>query len=433
VLKPDCHARKVISLVLIASSLILVSTVSGCAREAEEPIRIGAIYPFTGSLATTGANLRNGVLFAMDIINNEHDLALPLASSKGIDSLNGAEIEILFGDSQASPSVGSSEVERLINKEKVVALVGCYQSAVTAEASQVAEEKGVPLLVPESAATSLTQRGLNWLFRTAPDDRTIVQNFYEFLQDTQETEGIELERLGIVYEDSLWGLEFGELVDLYAGEYGCQVVENISYSSDATDVRNEVERLQDAHPDVVMQASYVTDAILYMQTYKEIRFNSDAILADDAGFIEPEFLKTLGNDADYILVGARWSNDLAEAKPLLGTVNEMFRERYGTDMDGNSARSFTGMLVLADAINRAGSTHPEAIREALLETDIPGDSLIMPWGGVKFDQETHQNTLAKGVICQIIDAEYCTVWPWHLATKELMWPMPKWEEREPGS
>lgn len=406
---------------------------SGCARKAEEPIRIGAVYPFTGSLAATGGNLKNGVLFAMDIINNHYDLDLPLARSKGIDSLNGAEIEIVFGDSQGSPSVASSEVERLINKEKVVALVGCYQSAVTAEASEVAEDKGVPFLVPESAATSLTQRGLNWLFRTPPDDRSIVQNFYEFLQDIQEKEGIEVEKLGIVHEDSLWGAEFCELVDQYAGEYGYQVVESISYSSDATDVRSQVERLQDAHPDIVMQASYVTDAILFMQTYEEIRFNSDAILADDAGFIEPEFLKTLGNDADHILVGARWSKDLAEAKPLLGSVNEMFRERYGTDMNGNSARSFTGMLVLADAINRAGSTHPEAIRQALLETDIPGDSLVMPWDGVKFDQETHQNTLAKGIICQIIDEEYCTVWPWNLATKELVWPMPKWEERGTGS
>jgi branched-chain amino acid transport system substrate-binding protein len=175
------------------------------------------------------------------------------------------------------------------------------------------------------------------------------------------------------------------------------------------------------------------DAILYMQTYQETRFNAHAILADDAGFIEPGFLNTLGNDADFILVGARWSKDLAEAKPLLGTVNELSQERYGTDMNGNSARSFSGMLVLADAINRASSTHPEAMRQALLQTDISGDRLIMPWDGVEFDQETHQNTLAKGIICQIIDEEYYTVWPWNLATKEFVWPMPKWEERRTGS
>jgi branched-chain amino acid transport system substrate-binding protein len=116
VLKPDCQAKKAVSVVLIALSLVLVSTVSGCAGKAEETIRIGAVYPFTGSLAATGSDLKNGVLFAMDIINNQYDLDLPLASSEGMDLLNGAEIEIVFGDSQGSPSVGSSEVERLINE-----------------------------------------------------------------------------------------------------------------------------------------------------------------------------------------------------------------------------------------------------------------------------------------------------------------------------
>ena len=217
---------------------------------------------------------------------------------------------------------------------------------------------------------------------------------------------------------------FSKYAEQYAEEYGYPVVENISYDSDTTNVANEVQRLKNANPDVVMQASYINDAILYMQTYKETKFTPDAILADGVGFIEPEFLKTLGDDGNYILTQATWSKDLAETKPLVGTVNQMFRERYETNMTGNSARAFTGMLVLADAINRAGSTDSEAIREALLETNMSSDKLIMPWDGIRFDHETHQNTLGKGIICQIIDQEYYTVWPWNLATKELIWPMP---------
>ena len=201
-------------------------------------------------------------------------------------------------------------------------------------------------------------------------------------------------------------------------------MENISYDSETTNVTNEVQRLKNANPDVVMQASYINDAILYMQTYKDMNFSPDAILADNAGFIEPEFLQTLGDDGNYILTQTTWSKDLAEAKLLVGTVNQMFMERYETNMTGNSARAFTGMLVLADAINRAGSTDSEAIREALLETNMSSDKLIMPWDGIRFDHETHQNTLGKGIICQIIDQEYYTVWPWNLATKELIWPMP---------
>jgi len=398
--------------------------------EPEKAMKIGAVYPLTGSLATTGADIKNAILLAVDMINNECNLDLPLARSKGIESLDGAKIQVIFGDSEGSPSKGASEVERLIHEEKVVALVGCYQSAVTAEASQAAEDKGIPFLTAMSAAPSLTERGFRWFFRSGPGDEIFVQNFYEFLQDIQEEKDIEVEKLGIVYEDSLWGPEFAEHAEQYAEEYGYQVVEKISYSADATNVTNEVRRIKDARPDVVLQASYINEAVLYMRTYKEMDFTPDAIWADDGGFLEPEFLRTLGDDGNYILSRATWSKDLAEAKPLAGTINEMFRVRYGANMTGLSARAFTGMLVLADAINRAGSTDPEAIRQALLETNIPADKLIMPWDGVKFDQETHQNTLGEGIICQIIDQEYYTVWPWNLATKEVIWPIPRWEERE---
>ena len=288
----------------------------------------------------------------------------------------------------------------------------------------MAEDKGIPFLTALSSAPSLTQRGFNWFFRTTPNDKTFVQNFYQFLLDIREEKDIKVEKLGIVYENSVWGSEFSADIRQYAERYGYQVVENISYDSDTTNVTNEVQRLKNANPDVVMQASYINDAILYMQTYKETKFTPDAILADGVGFIEPEFLKTLGDDGNYILTRATWSKDLAEAKPLVGTVNQMFRERYEANMTGNSARTFTGMLVLADAINRAGSTDSEAIREALLETNMSSDKLIMPWDGIRFDHETHQNTLGKGIICQIIDQEYYTVWPWNLATKELIWPMP---------
>jgi branched-chain amino acid transport system substrate-binding protein len=296
-------------------------------REAEETIKIGAIYPLTGSLATTGADVKNGILLAVDIINNEYNLDLPLARSKGIDSLDGAKIEILFGDSQGSPSVGKSEAERLIDKEKVVALIGCYQSAVTAEASQVAEDKGIPFLSALSSAPSLTQRGSDWFFRTTPNDKTFVQNFYQFLLDIREEKDIKVEKLGIVYENSVWGSEFSADIRQYAEKYGYQVVDNISYDSDTTNVANEVQRLKNANPDVVMQASYINDAILYMQTYKDMNLSLDAILADGVGFIEPEFIQTLGDDGNYILTRATWSKDLAEAKPLVRTVNQMFRPR----------------------------------------------------------------------------------------------------------
>ena len=124
-----------------------------------------------------------------------------------------------------------------------------------------------------------------------------------------------------------------------------------------------------------------------------------------------------------------WSNDWAGSNPLAEAVNGMFRARYKADMTSDSARAFTGLLVLADAIERAGSVAPSAIRDALVNTDYPAGGLIMPWDGVKFDPETHQNTLAKGLISQIYNHEHRTVWPDNLATIDPVWPAPPWEAR----
>nr|QNO57573.1 hypothetical protein MFOBGCIO_00001 [Methanosarcinales archaeon ANME-1 ERB7] len=422
--------KRFIGAVLIAILMSSLAGIAGCIEEGEESVKVGAIYPLSGSLAATGADVKNGVLFAADIINDEYDVDLPLARSKGIDSLNGAKFELVFGDSQGYPTTGKSEAERLINEDNVVALIGCYKSAVAAEVCQVAEDNGIPFLADQATAPRLTRQGLNWFFRTTPNEETFVRNFYVFLNDAQNAKGIEVETLGIVTENSIWGNEIAEYEEQYAREYDYQIVESISYASDTTDVRSEVWRLKNARPDVVMQASYLNDAVLYMQTYKARNFCPDAIMADSGRFIDPEFVHVLGADANYILTREVWSRDLVGTKPLVGTVNQMFKERYGTDMDGNSARAFTGMLVLAEAINRAGPSNPEAIRNALLDTNIPADVLIMPWDGVRFDPKTHQNILGNCIICQIIDQDYYTVWPWNLATKELIWPMPTWEERE---
>src|SRR5690606_40695430 len=92
------------------------------------------------------------------------------------------------------------------------------------------------------------------------------------------------------------------------------------------------------------------------------------------------------------------------------------------------ARGFTAMMVLLDAINRAGSTDPEAIREALEATDLGPDDTIMPWQGVRFD-EKHQNTLGGGIIVQIQNGEYRTVYPFDVATVEPSYPLQPWDQR----
>ncbi|KAJ8135653.1 hypothetical protein OY671_011134, partial [Metschnikowia pulcherrima] len=105
-----------------------------------------------------------------------------------------------------------------------------------------------------------------------------------------------------------------------------------------------------------------------------------------------------------------WGNDVAAAKAGSKKINDMYKAKTGKDSNGNNARSMQGVSVSADAINRAGSTDPEAIRKASAATDSGESQVAMPWAGVKFDDKG-QNTKGSGSISESKGSSYQTVWP----------------------
>jgi branched-chain amino acid transport system substrate-binding protein len=401
------------------------------ARAQSAEVKIGVIYPLTGPAASTGAELKNALELAADIINNgaKGIADLPFSAGGGLPKLKGAKIKLVFADHQGNPQTGATEAERLITQEKVVALVGAYNSNVTATASQVSERYGVPFLNPESSSASLTARNFKWFFRTTPHDDLFVHNFFDFLKELEAKKNFKVGAIATFNENTLWGNETTKLQAKLAPEKGYNLVKQVTYPAKSTQLTSEVQTLKAANPSLVMQSSYLGDALLSMKTYKELGFSPDMILANNAGFTDTEFIKTLGKDAEYVITREVWALDLATRNPLIKQVNDLFLARYKANFTGNSSRTFTGLMVLADAINRAASTEPEAIRKALSETDLRAENLIMPWKGVKFDG-TGQNTLGRGILVQIVDGKYNTVYPFNLATRDVTWPMPKWDQRK---
>jgi branched-chain amino acid transport system substrate-binding protein len=300
---------------------------------------------------------------------------------------------------------------------------------VTATASQVAERYKIPFLNPESSSASLTARGFKWFFRTTPHDDLFVNNFFEFLKELKEKKNINVKRVAFFNENTQWGSETTKLETRLAQERGYDVAASVIYPAKSTQLTSEVQTIKAGAPQVIMQSSYLGDALLAMKTYKEQGVTPDMILANDAGFADTEFVRTLGHDADYIISREVWSLDLGARNPLIKQVNDLYNSRYKVNFTGNSARTFTGLIVLADAINRAASTEPEAIRRALTQTNLAGKNLIMPWSGVRFD-ETGQNVLGSGILVQIINGAYVTVWPFNLASHDIVWPMPHWDQRK---
>jgi len=391
-------------------------------------IVIGAVYPLSGNLAKVGTDIKDSIELAAEIVNDDVDPPVPLGKGKGLPGLGGARVRVVFADHQSSPERGLSEAERLITQEHVVALLGSYNSNVTATASQAAERLKIPFLNETSTSPLLTARGFKWFFRTTPTDDEFSENFFKFLQSRKN-----VKRVALLYENTLFGSDVSKFEKKYAQKYGYEVVADVAYDAKSTNLSSEIQRLKSAAPEVLLQTSYTSDAILSTKTMKELDCRPQAILAMDAGHVASEFVPALGKDAEGILSREVWALGLGAKKPIVSRVNDLFRKRTQAsrgapvDMDGTSARAFVGFLVLCEAINRAGSTEPEKIRAALEATDIPSDALIMPWRGVKFDAKTHQNTLGSGILVQIQDGKYVVVYPFELAQAEVRWPLAAWK------
>jgi branched-chain amino acid transport system substrate-binding protein len=413
--------------------MLVVALVAALVAAPAQPkeVVIGAVYPLSGNLAKVGNDIKDAVELAVEIVNQDVDLPVPLGKGKGLPNLGGATLRVVFADHQSLPEKGLSETERLVSQNKVVALMGSYNSNVTATASQAAERLKIPFLNADSTSPLLTARGFKWFFRTTPTDDEFSENFFRFL-DEMKKRGKAVKSVALLYENTLFGTDVSRFEKKYAQQYGYPVAADVAYDAKSTNMNSEIQRLKGSSPDVLLQASYTNDAILSTRTMKELDFRPQAILAMDAGHVSSEFLASTGKDAEGILSREVWAKGLGDKKPIVRQVNELFRKRTqrlrgeAIDMDGTSARAFVGLLVLADAIDRAGSTEPEKIRAALEATNLPGEALIMPWRGVKFDPKTHQNVLGQGILVQVQDGKYQVVYPFDLAAAEVRWPLPVW-------
>ena len=410
---------------LLSAALLFAGAASFAPARGENVVRIGALYPLSGAVAKSGEDTLNAIRLAVDVINGKYpDSHLPFAKPGGLPGLNGAKIELITADHQGSPEIGAAEAERMISQQKVVALIGTFFSSVASTVSQVAERNEIPFVTGDSEATPLTERGYKWIFRTTPTSLNQARDFFVFLRDLNTKRDQKIKTIAIVHENTLWGQEFGTSMESYFKEFPeFTMVANIGYQQGTTDVTSEVQRLISLKPDVVAHASYDAEAILFAKTYKQYNFAPQGVVAIGAAFGSAAFRNALKDDANFFLVREHWALDLAGSNPLIAEVGKMYQDKYHKAMDGTPARSFQGMMTLADAINRAGSTEPEAIQKALQQTNLPPASLIMPWEGVQFDAKG-QNTKTRGIFVQTIDGKPATVWPFDMAQSKLTWPKP---------
>ncbi|MGH2403644.1 MAG: ABC transporter substrate-binding protein, partial [bacterium] len=324
------------------ASLALSDRLAAALAAQETQITVGAVYPLTGGLARIGAAIRNGIELAVEIVNsNMADLSLPLASGTGLPRLGNRPMRLIWGDTRGDPATGRAEAERLIERERAVAIIGAYQSAVTATASLAAEAKGIPFLNPESSSPRLTDRGFKWFFRTGPHDITFTKLFFEMMDELKQRRGARISRVAILSEDTEFGATAAGVAKGYAEIHKYNVVATEYYTSPPSSLTAELLRIRSASPDAIIGANYLVDAVMIVRTLKEMRWFPQGFMVH-AGFTTvPDFLTTVGRDGFYFLPRAPWALGMGRGKPLVFKVNEMYKKKHGSDMDEVNARAFT--------------------------------------------------------------------------------------------
>ncbi len=426
----------VFSLVLFLSLLVA----SPAVFSAEKEVKIGVLYPLSGALATIGRDLQRAAELTADIINNKAPgVDIPMAQWGGIPNLGGAKIKLIFKDHRGEPDRGADLAKSLILDDKVVGLMGAYNSAVTKTVSAVAERYGIPMINDSSTSPDLTERGFKWFWRTTPHDNYFNRDLFELLKGLTEgkVKGVkavpkkDLQNLAYACENTEWGSSVAKSIEGYAKEYGFTITKGLLYNANAPDLTSEAKALVAAKPAAMLFAAYLSDSLLMIRTLKGMKAQTKFFWGQDAGFEMADFAKTLGADINGVLTRTVFIDKITRVKKVAGQVNALYKKKYGDDLTGATARSVVGVQAWAYVLNKAASTDPKAIQKACNEINIPATDLVMPWAGVKFDAKG-QNVLGRGLIGQYqktadgkISLEI--VYPFDLATANFIYPFPGWK------
>jgi branched-chain amino acid transport system substrate-binding protein len=378
-----------------------------------ETIKIGSIHPLTGALAGAGTKMDNGAKMAVADIND----------AGGIASLGGAKLELLSADSTGAAEVGQAEAERLIG-EGVVGLVGTYQSAVTANVAAISERDGVPLVIDVAVADSILQQGYKNTFRIQPNATAMGKFGAQFLNDVATAAGDPITKVSYLHEDSGFGTSVFDAFKAAAADYGIDVVAEIPYGAfTVTDLTTEMTQAAAPNPDVIVVTGYYNDSVLAARAARDLAVDVKAIYGVANGAYDtPEFTKDFAEGAEDFF-DSNYHYNAANANVV--EIRKRYEAQYGAAMDTASMLSYQAVMVLADAIERAGSTDPAAIRDALAQTNLTNHLMAYP-GPIKFDS-AGENVNAQPVLMQVQSGAVVQVWPVELQESQPKFPAVSWK------
>jgi branched-chain amino acid transport system substrate-binding protein len=368
-----------------------------------DPIRIGA------AVSTTGTNGRTGLY-------QQEAYLLWEAQKNASGGLLGRPVEFVLYDDQSDPTTGSRLYERLITEDEVDLVLGPYSSGVTLAAAQVTERYGYPMLVAGASAGEIWDSGFQYVFGVY----SIAQDYFkDIVLNIAPAEGYAT--AAVIYEDAVFPMSTGQGAVAHCEEAGIEVLLEETYPQKATDVSSVLTQIRDLNPDMLIGGSYLPDSVLIMRQAKELGVNAK-LFAFSVGAAQPDFVDTLGADADYVLGPSMWEPEIETE----GNADFLaaYQEMHGREPDYHAATGYAGCQILERAVTNVGDVDLEALREELLgltmETILPGEYKV---------DETGKQIGHIPLTVQWQEGAKALVAPEDLKTGEIMLPTPAWDER----
>lgn len=381
-------------------------------RGAPKEILVGAVHPLTGLVAEAGQMSVWGLELAVEHLNK----------AGGIKSMGGARLKLLVEDSESKNEVGAMAAEKLIRKQ-IACLTGAFQSGVTMAVSKVADRYQMPYVIDISVADAITKQGFQYTFRIFPNLSKLIGTGIKGIMGVTVKKPIK--RAVVIHISEFTAKASFDIFYPMSEkmEAPWEIVKKITYPELAVSVASEVSHAKAMRPDALFINCRMRDAIMLVQEMYKQRFDVDGIFGIVAsGFADPSYHKQ-GKLSDYSFNVTPWHD---EVNPFAREVAREYEARFKKPFNMNGSHSYDAILVIADALERAGSTDKDALRDALRATKLVKKTSI--GGPIEFDQRG-DNIGAGAGLMQLQGGKSRIVYPSEFTTAKVVYPVPKWSER----
>jgi branched-chain amino acid transport system substrate-binding protein len=370
--------KKKIKRAFLSLSLVLIlfsTTFTGCSKE-ETTIKVGGVAPVTGDAATFGISTRNGYEMAIEEVN-------------GKGGLLGKKVELVFADDKGDPTEGATAAQKLINQDKVVAIVGTVMSSVTLAFAPICQSAGIPMITHIGTNEKITQVG-DYIFRACFIDSfqgTVGANFaYNYLK---------AKKAGVIYDvanDYTKGLSENFRDQFQA--LGGNIIAFEGHSSGITDFTPQLTVILSGKPDLIYCPDYYNDFGLIAKQARGLGYTGPFLGGD--GWDSPDLFKIGGDAVNNSYFTNHFSKD--DPRPEVQEFVKKYTEKYGQIPEAVATLAYDSMGLMLEAIKEAQSTDGAKIRDAMQNIVYKGVT-----GTIKFDED--RNPIKSAVILKIEDGK----------------------------